>query len=198
MNKKIVTFLDRTFYPKVQNRWDDKIFREEILKEIKPEFLVLDIGAGRGRILEMDFRGHCHKIYGVDVDEAVKENPLIDMAFVGSGSSMPFFNENCFDLIFSDNVLEHVENPDSFYKEVHRILKHGGIFLSKTLNKYHYMPIIARITPIGFHKFYNKLRGREYEDTFPTFYRANSRRAYVKLAKSSKLKLTCLKFFILK
>ncbi len=37
------------------------------------------------------------------------------------------------------------------------------------------MPLIARLTPHRFHRFYNRLRGRANEDTFPTKYRANSR-----------------------
>ena len=37
------------------------------------------------------------------------------------------------------------------------------------------MPIIARATPLSFHKFVNQLRGRAGVDTFKTFYRANSK-----------------------
>ncbi|MEM9944207.1 MAG: hypothetical protein AAF939_21810, partial [Planctomycetota bacterium] len=80
-------------------------------------------------------------------------------------------------------------------KEIKRVLKDGGVFLAKTPNKYHYMPIIARCTPTGFHKFYNKLRGRDYEDTFPTFYRANTRRQYKKLVKENEMELVSTKFF---
>ncbi|MEM7784761.1 MAG: class I SAM-dependent methyltransferase [Planctomycetota bacterium] len=195
MNKAIVKKLDHLFYAHTKDRWDDKIFRQEILSEIKPDHVVLDVGAGRGRILEMGFKGHCKKIYGVDPDEGIHENPLIDEGHLGLGDSMPFFQDNYFDLIFCDNVLEHVENPTLFYKEIKRVLKDGGVFLAKTPNKYHYMPIIARCTPTGFHKFYNKLRGRDYEDTFPTFYRANTRRQYKKLAKENEMELVSTKFF---
>lgn len=195
MNKAIVKKMDKLFYPKTEDRWDDKIFREEILSELKSNHIVLDVGAGRGRISEMNFKGLCKKIYGVDPDKGIHENPLIDEGFLGLGGSMPFFKDNYFDLIFCDNVLEHVENPTLFYKEISRVLKEGGVFISKTPNKYHYMPIIARLTPISFHKFYNKLRGREYEDTFPTFYKANSKRAYKKFARESNLQFISAKFF---
>ncbi len=194
MNKKIVEYLDKTFYSRTEDRWDDKIFRNEILSVIKPDHVVLDIGAGRGRISEMNFKGLCKKIYGVDPDEAVYENPIIDEAQQGLGDSMPFFENDYFDLIFCDNVLEHVENPTLFYREVSRVLKKGGILLSKTPNKHHYMPIIAGCTPTSFHKFYNKLRGREYEDTFPTFYRANSKKAYKKFTRISDLELISTNF----
>jgi hypothetical protein len=37
------------------------------------------------------------------------------------------------------------------------------------------MPLTAMVTPTRFHQYVNRLRGREYEDTFPTAYRANTR-----------------------
>ena len=36
------------------------------------------------------------------------------------------------------------------------------------------MPLIARLTPHGFHQFVNRLRGRAEVDTFPTRYRVNT------------------------
>ena len=170
MNRGLVHLLDKIFYPNSKDNWDDKIFRKEILLEIKTNYNILEIGAGSGRILEMNFKGKCKKVFGVDIDKRVLENDLIDEAYLGLADSMPYFEDNFFDLIYCNNVLEHVELPHLFYKEISRVLKSGGIFMAKTPNKYHYVPIIASITPIGFHKFYNKLRGREYDDTFPTFY----------------------------
>ncbi len=195
INRKIVSYLDKTFYPKVESGWDDMIFRKEILKVIKPNDIILDVGAGRGRILEMNFRGLCNKVYGIDPGQEIFENELIDEAHIGLGDAMPFFQDNYFDLIFCDNVLEHVEHPSLFYKEICRVLKKNGIFLAKTPNKYHYMPLIASFTPISFHKFYNKIRGRDYNDTFPTFYRANSENAYKKFASENNLKLQSLKYY---
>ena len=76
-------------------------------------------------------------------------------------------------MVFSDNVLEHLDEPLQVFREVARVLKPGGVFLFKTPNKWHYMPIIARLTPHGFHQYVNRLRGRAEVDTFPTRYRAN-------------------------
>lgn len=47
------------------------------------------------------------------------------------------------------------------------------------------MPIISRLTPTCFHKFYNKLRGRKTIDTFPVAYRLNSSVATKKYAKEA-------------
>jgi len=55
-------------------------------------------------------------------------------------------------------------------------MKPGGVFLAKTPNKRHYMPLIARRTPLKFHQFVNRLRGRKSVDTFPTQYKLNTPR----------------------
>ena len=67
--------------------------------------------------------------------------------------------------------------------------------LTKTPNKWHYMPVVARITPHGFHRFYNRLRGRKGEDTFPTRYRANTARRLRELSEGAGLEVERLERF---
>jgi hypothetical protein len=38
----------------------------------------------------------------------------------------------------------------------------------------HYVPLVAVVTPTKFHKWLNEKRGRDSDDTFPTWYRLNS------------------------
>jgi 2-polyprenyl-3-methyl-5-hydroxy-6-metoxy-1,4-benzoquinol methylase len=168
----LVAWFDEKFYPGVKNSWDNTMFREYILQRVKPEHVMLDLGAGAGSLPQMNFRGKVKKVCGVDPEETVTKNPYLDEGKVGFGESIPW-PDSSFDLVVSGNVLEHLENPSDVFKEVSRVLKPGGQFLFKTPNRRHYMPMIARITPLWFHKFYNGLRGRAHEDTFPTVYRAN-------------------------
>ena len=48
----LVSWLDRAFYPDVQDWWDDKAFRAFILDRLKPHHELLDLGAGAGIIAE--------------------------------------------------------------------------------------------------------------------------------------------------
>jgi hypothetical protein len=63
------------------------------------------------------------------------------------------------------------------------------VFLAKTPNRWGYVALAARATPTGFHRAYNRLRGRAAADTFPTRYRANSRRDLTRAAQSAGLEL---------
>lgn len=180
--------MDRFFYPDHQKDWDNKLFREQIKTRLSPDAIVLDIGAGAGIVAEMNFKADVGRIYGIDLDPRVVDNPYLHEGCVGDAADLPYA-DNMFDLIFADNVMEHLANPEQVFRECARVLKPGGILMFKTPNKTHYMPIIAQLTPHSFHQFINNLRGRDAEDTFPTLYRANSKAAVQRLASRSGLEL---------
>lgn len=168
----IVAWLDRRAYPNFQDNWDDRIFRDRILARLTRESVVLDLGAGAGIVPQMNVRSAAAHVCGIDLDARVLDNPHVDEARVADAGSIPY-EDGLFDMVFADNVMEHLEAPEQVFLEIHRVLKPGGILLFKTPNRRHYMPLISRMTPHRFHKFINKIRGRAEVDTFPTFYRAN-------------------------
>ena len=178
---RITHWMDRTWYPNHAKNWDDQLFREAILRNLKPEMTMLDLGAGAGIVDKMNFRQLASRVCGVDLDPRVVDNPFLDEGRVSDAGEIPFPDES-FDVVFSDNVLEHLEIPDQVFREVARVLKGGGLFMFKTPNKWHYMPTIARLSPHGFHQFVNRLRGRAEIDTFPTRYRANTKADITRLA----------------
>lgn len=169
----LIARLDRAFYPRQQKNWDDTLFREAILAALKPQHRILDLGAGAGVVSQMNFRGLAARVCGVDPDLRVAVNPHLDEGKVGTGEHIPYPDDS-FDLVFADNVLEHLADPESVFREVRRVLKRGGLFLAKTPNKRHYMALTARVTPHRFHQFVNRLRGRASVDTFPTLYKVNT------------------------
>jgi SAM-dependent methyltransferase len=185
---RVTDIMDRRFYPAYGRNWDDALFREEILRQLNPTSVVLDLGAGAGIVGEMDFRGHASRICGIDLDGRVVSNPFLDEGIVTDGASIPY-GSGTFDVVFSDNVLEHLADPVSVFREVARVLKPGGCFLFKTPNRTHYMPLISRLTPHAFHRYVNRRRGRASEDTFPTLYRANSRADIARISEISGLKV---------
>ena len=186
--------LDRLWYPDHQDEWDGRAFRERILAVLTPQARVLDIGAGRGATPHMHFKGMAAEVAGVDVDDAVLKNPQLDRAVHSPDGALSAFEDDYFDLVISKDVLEHLVDPATYFREVRRVLKPGGLFMGKTPSGAHYVTIIARLTPLSFHKAFNRMRGREVEDTFPTMYRANSRGALASWAKEAGLTLVRVDF----
>ncbi len=184
----LVQWMDRTLYPDLASNWDDELFRQEIAARLRREYAILDLGAGAGIVSQMNFRGMAARVCGIDPDERVRSNPYLDEAAVGLGEAIPYPDES-FDLVFADNVLEHLPAPEPVFKEVSRVLKPGGLFLAKTPNRWHYVALIARFTPHRFHQFLNALRGRAEADTFPTRYLVNTRRAITRVAASAGLRI---------
>lgn len=184
--------LDHRFYPGIESHWDDTLFRESIMERLSPHDRILDLGAGAGIIQQMNFKGHVAHVCGIDPDPRVMQNPYLDHAAVGVGQKLPY-PSNDFDLVFSDNVLEHLSDPVPVSREVHRVLRPGGRFLFKTPNRKHYVPLIARLTPHWFHQFYNMLRARAADDTFPTVYKANTPEDITRIAQAAGLQVGAIR-----
>ncbi|HTP69599.1 MAG TPA: class I SAM-dependent methyltransferase [Dongiaceae bacterium] len=187
-----VLALDSRYYPSYARYWDHRVFRELILKHIEKNSIVLDLGAGSGFAEDMHFRGVAAHICGLDPEHSVLLNPHLDEAKIGSGEHIPWADES-FDVVFAHNVLEHLSAPEAVLREVWRVLKPGGCFLVKTPNRFHYVTLIAQLTPTSFHKYFNRLRGRDEVHTFKTHYRLNSKKAIARLAKKCQFELEDLR-----
>lgn len=147
-------------------------FFRKVLGSLPERALVLEVGAGCGTVTDLDWRGTGKRIVGADLDPRVGANPFLDEAVQADACLLPFA-ENTFDGAVSVFLMEHLEDPARVLREIHRVLKPGGLYLAKTPNRDHYVGRLARLTPTGFHKWYNARRGRCPEDTFSTFYRYN-------------------------
>lgn len=127
----------------------------DILKELKiPENpIVLDLGCGNGRMFErLETIIPSIKYIGVDIadsDEVLsrERSDLQFMTFDGVNIELPA--ETC-DLVFCNQVFEHVRHPDLLLKNVHRVLKKGGLFVGSLsgLEPYHSRSIF-NLTPYG-------------------------------------------------
>lgn len=152
---------------------NDPAFMAMVAAVLRPEMRVLDAGAGAGDEFPYDFKDRVREMVGVDLDPRVETNPRLHRGIMADLTGIPC-EDGAFDLVFSRYVLEHVSEPGRFLAEINRVLKPGGSFMFLTPNKWHYVAIGARLTPDTFHSWYNRKRGRDEEDTFPTLYRLNS------------------------
>ena len=148
--------------------------------------VVLIFGAGRGANIVTDvspfrrqlqsFRGTVNRSIGIDVDEAVLDNPDLDDAHhIRFDQSWPI-DDNSVDIMVCDHVFEHLDDPDAFVSEALRVLKPGGWLCARTPTKWGYIGIATRLIPNRLHvRMLSKLQPqRKAEDVFPTRYRLNS------------------------
>ena len=148
--------------------------------------VVLDYGAGRGAWTELDespfrrslrgFQGKVQKVIACDVDEAVLQNQASDEQFViVPGEALPL-EDRSVDVIVTDWVLEHIDNPVEIFTELHRILKPGGWVCARTPNKYGYITILTGLIHNRLHTRVLKMvqPDRKEVDVFPTVFKMNS------------------------
>jgi ubiquinone/menaquinone biosynthesis C-methylase UbiE len=151
----------------------------------------LDVGCGHGFVAEwapfrLDMVRRPRRIVGIDPDaRALRAHKGLTWGIVASGESLPFPDAS-FHLVSTNMVLEHVEHPDRLFAEVFRVLKPGGYFLSHTPSVQGYTTVLTRLSPPSMRvRLARVLQGREAEDVYPTFYRANTPAVLQSLASRS-------------
>jgi SAM-dependent methyltransferase len=163
---------------------DHTLFDRAVRHHLSAGALVLDAGAGRGVRYPYDYKERVRRLVGVDVDPNICQNRIVHNAVRGDLAHLPF-RDATFDMIFSKYVFEHLREPLAAMRELRRVTESGGHLVIHTPNRYHYVALGAMLTPQCVHRRFNRLRGCEEIDTFPTIYKANDRRTLERLARSS-------------
>lgn len=161
------------------------VFYSRVQQLLNAEAIAVDVGCGRGTQaddpvrLRKDLRilrGKCRQVIGIDVDPHAAGNPFVDeFRLIEPSGTWPLEDASA-DLAVADFVLEHVQDPDSFFSEAARVLRPGGVVCIRTINAWSYMALASRLVPNGMHE--RLLRQvqpeRPAEDIFPTVYRCNN------------------------
>lgn len=160
----------------------ERAFEEKLRQIISPGNRILDAGCGTGKFFGMEFAREIGcQLVGIDLRQDLSANSEIDFGVRAELSGLPFA-DGSFDVVNCRLVIEHVDFPGTVLKEFYRVLKPGGRLTIFTPNLLHYFGAAASVTPQWFHVWFNsRVRGFDEEDTFPTRYRANTRRQLRKL-----------------
>ena len=133
INQKFLNIINNLFY-KVENKQNIKI---------------LDWGCGKGELVK--FLNDCgFDCYGIDIDNLKIGKTLINgnkslkgRIHIIQDNNLTSFESNYFDLILTNQVIEHISNKESFIREVKRVLKKGGF-------SYNILPAKHRILEVHF------------------------------------------------
>lgn len=131
---KISKFIESLWNESMSNNVENIV---SLLEENK-KAIVLDVGCGDGKST-MQFRQKigCSKIIGIEGDKQriaeAKRNGVSKIVSADLEKKWPF-PDTYFDVVISNQVIEHVVDLDNFISEVYRLLRPGGYCVISTEN----------------------------------------------------------------
>ena len=152
------------------------VYQRRVASVLVPGCRVLDLGCGRGGIVER--LGDAGTWIGVDPDrDSLRQHRAAAIARSCVAAERLAFQGQTFDCVVASWVLEHLPAPGVTFQEVARVLRPGGSFFFLTPNVSHPLPRVSRAVArlrsvqawVVRHTY-----GRAAADTFPVYYRANS------------------------
>ena len=166
-------FRERFYQPQFRGMYDR--FSDVIHEYVRRGDVMLDAGCGSGRVFQYAFDDAQRpaRIVGVDMTEEPAGNRNIDDPARADLAALPF-RDGVFDIAISSHVAEHLVQPEAVFGELARVLRPGGRLLILTPNRWHYVTISSALLPHRFHLAFNRSRGVDVHDIFPTVYRANT------------------------
>jgi ubiquinone/menaquinone biosynthesis C-methylase UbiE len=103
------------------------------------------------------------------------------------------------DLICSEHVFEHFLRPQRVLEECCRVMVDGGYMVVSGPNGWSYVALVARVTPLRFHKLVHRLgstpSGNE-ADPWPTFYRFSTPLTIRRLARNAGFDVVSMQTFV--
>ncbi len=134
---------------------------------------ILDIGCGGG--IASESLSHCGGfVTGIDaskeaincaIEHAQKSGVKIDYQNI----PIENFTGNNFDIVFANDIIEHVENPALFLEKAGEKVKSSGIFIISTINKNFLATILAKFAAEYLFKLVPKGTHNEKKFINPSF-----------------------------
>jgi len=159
-----------------QTQYRDKLF--SVLPD--ESFSWLDLGCGHQVFADWmmadqeRFVRRTRLAVGIDLDlPALKAHQGLNAKIYGNLIHIPLKDQS-FELITANMVVEHLDQPEAVFRQVHRLLRPGGLFVFHTTNARNpFLRAAANIPQRLKNQIVYLLEHRKPEDVFPTHYRAN-------------------------
>ena len=184
----------RKRYAQKHSNWQPAtvVYEQTIRAQWKAGQTLLDLGCGRGGVLEQvtDLEG---QRIGVDPDWAsLVEHRLPTLPRAAANADQLPFVDSSFRMVIAAWVLEHLPQPEHTFAEISRVLQPGGVCIVMTPNRSSPIAWLNRTLKPLQQTLVPLLYGRAEADTFPVVYRANTPKDLEAVAQKTGLTLeTC-------
>ncbi len=168
-----------------------RVYLTHISEALNQQTQWLDLGCGRQLVpwwltgqaeLEAEMKSRTQWLVGIDSDfEALRDNHSCQLRLKADGAVLPFA-DGVFNLVTSNMVFEHLEQPREILIEIRRVLRPGGRLIVLTPNWLDIVTIVARLVPNRLHPaMVSHLEFRGKADVYPTHFRFNRPRTVGRL-----------------
>ena len=184
-------------------QYSQYVYEAVLRRHVNPSVDWIEMGCGHSvlpswrQMEEQQLIKNCRAIFGIDYDWlSLKAHRTISRKLRGDITRLPFRDQSC-DLVTANMVVEHLDNPDFQFREIHRILRPKGIFLFHTPNAYGYGVLLSRLVPEALKgKLIHLVEGREEHDIFETHYAANTEKSIRGLAQGTGFEVVEMHFLV--
>jgi 2-polyprenyl-3-methyl-5-hydroxy-6-metoxy-1,4-benzoquinol methylase len=146
---------------------------------------VLDLGAGNGRIFTIFQALGLTDTHGADIDDYRSlGTPTGTFKLFDFNTDTFPYEDSTFGSVTSIEVVEHLENPYHFLREISRILKPGGTLLLSTPNPEH---LFNKLSFLFRGRFYRFLDGNDHIMLFAHYLLSKGALKYFDLVKTQYL-----------
>lgn len=165
-----------------------EIFQEYIEKyvdSLKDQVILCQGGGNKSRADK--YFDNTKEIIAIDIDkETLEINTYADKKILADVSSIPMVKDGSVDVVLSEWVLEHLNEPRSAFRETARVLKPGGIFIFETPNTANpiigFFRLVKKISNKATKRISSKyLLDKTENDIYPAYYKANSSKSLDKM-----------------
>jgi len=132
----MISFIKKYLFKlEVQAEEENRLNILKLLPDIKGQLNILDLGCDDGSwTVRLGEKYKNPSLYGVEVvSEGIRKAKDRGISIKSFDLNNKFdFEDNFFDIVHSNQVIEHLYDTDNFISEVYRILKPGGCFIVST------------------------------------------------------------------
>lgn len=159
----------------------DDYYETLVSQLVRPGSTWADVGCGRdifpqNPVLAAEIAARCSYVFGIDPDDNVRENRMVQGYFQGLVEDCDTTRE--FDVVTLRMVAEHIVRPEIAMQRVKRLLRPGGLAVVYTPYKWAPIPVITAAVPFALHNPLKRLIwDSQARDTFPTAFKLNTRKA---------------------